>query len=164
MSRRIPTKLAALFAALLMAFMLGAAPVLAASNRTNSPKLPGGDYIQTNIWIGNMPFNTFDAQSSTWVIGNNPYYPYYTEDSLAINVNGIAISVSWPPSANQTTFSSATFVNSQTYTGYAGNAVYNITVLGGLWFNNSGVDTSKTILWKNTQSFYNHSGVTNWCC
>jgi hypothetical protein len=163
-SRRVQRKLAAVVAAAVMT-LFGVMPALAASNYHNSPKLPGGDYIQTNIWIGNMgPTNWFNAQSSTWVIGNHPYYPYLTEDSMTVNVNGIAITAGWPPSANWTTLSSANFLCDEYYTGYCGNLVYNITFDSGIWWNNTGSDYSKTILYSNTQPFYNHTSVTNWCC
>ncbi len=163
MALRIPRRATAslLIAAALAVF--AATPVLAASNRTYSGYLPGGDYIQSNIWIGNMSWNNkFNAQSSTWILGNNPYYPYYTEDSMTINVNGIAIHISASPGADWTTISSANYTSSETYTGYAGNLVYNIALTGGIWWNNTGTDTSKTILYPNTQSYYNHSDVTNW--
>jgi len=106
----------------------------------------------------------FNTQSSTWVIGNCPYYPYITDDVQYVQVNGVAISVSfpWAVGVSGTTLSSSYFDCEEIYTGYCGNVVYNIHVTGGIWWNNYEHDSSRTILWYNTQPYYGGADTTGW--
>ena len=162
--RGLPGKVAAIVAVVMLAAAFSTTPALAASNRTYGYVLPGGDQIRTDIWLGNMYWNSFSAQSSTLVLGYHPYYPYITDDTLQVSVNGWDITVGWPPSGHVISYSSATFSCEEIYTGYCGNQVSNINVQGGVWWNNTGNDQSRTILYQNTQPYYNNAGVTNWCC
>ena len=100
MSRRIPGKVAAVIVALAMTAVFGTSALA----WTGTGRAPGSgylphscDYIRTNVWLSTMSWNYyFNTQSSTWVIGNCPYYPYITDDVQYVQVNGVAISVSFP--------------------------------------------------------------------
>ena len=61
-----------------------------------------------------------------------------------------------------TTLSSSYFDCEEIYTGYCGNVVYNIHVTGGIWWNNYEHDSSRTILWYNTQPYYGGADTTGW--
>ncbi|TMF06836.1 MAG: hypothetical protein E6I42_01320 [Chloroflexi bacterium] len=168
MSRRIPGKVAAVIVALAMTAVFGTSALA----WTGTGRAPGSgylphscDYIRTNVWLSTMSWNYyFNTQSSTWVIGNCPYYPYITDDVQYVQVNGVAISVSfpWAVGVSGTTLSSSYFDCEEIYTGYCGNVVYNIHVTGGIWWNNYEHDSSRTILWYNTQPYYGGADTTGW--
>lgn len=168
MRGRMPGRVAAVIAALAMTAVFSTS-ALAWSGTGRAPGsgyLPYScDYIQTNAWLSTMSiWDTFNTQSSTWIIGNCPYYPYITDDDQYVQVNGIAISVSfpWAVGASGTTLSSSNFDCEEVYTGYCGNVVYNIKLDGGIWWNNYEKDTSRTILWYNTQPYYGSASTTGW--